>query len=933
MKKTSIRFLLLAQLLVLLGAGRSIAANADLVARLSASESPVTQGSNVTMTATFSNAGPQSASAVLASVHLPGFVVTQSSSSQGSLSNIPDGVACSVAGLQANGTVIVTVNGFFASSTNEVEATSVTNRAEVVAAENDPNPANNIALLPVIVIVPLDFGDAPGAYLSCLPGGARHRSVPNYRLGALIDAEGNCQPNDNLAGVIDEDGVAFFPPPPWLPGAVVTATVTFVRGGNPAVLDLWVDTDTARGSFDPLDHLIVAAAMGVSPQNFNFAVPLAAAAGPTWVRTRMSQAGTPGPGGYAPQGEVEDYPVGIRQQANLVAAMSATPTNVPVGSNVTFSVTVTNAGPDTASNVVISLTLPGFTVIQASASSGSLQPVTNGLQCSLPQMTTDGGGWTALVSGSFDSIAGNLEYQSVSNRIEVSAQEADPVPVNNVALVIVVVAQLRDFGDAPAPPYPTLLPNGARHSPSGLYFGALRDLEANGAPTALADGDNVAGVNDEDGIVFMTPLNVGRMANIQITASLGGRVDAWMDFNADGDWRDAGEQILISVPLPPGVSAIPIAIPARAVVGPTYARFRISAGGGLTPMGFCAGGEVEDYRVNLTLPPPPPPTQMALTSSNGKMVVSWNRPGTLLQQADHPAGPWETLPTAPNPFVVEPESAARFFRVVEGRAFDPHELGQINFGWMAQEASLIVDAVVSNVQYRNSSSNQADQVSWPHTFVTLDILETLKGRTTDTNVTLRCLGGVDEFDPAVVMKAARATLFDVGERSILLVTRNGHYPCPLVSWSDGRFRVIGGLVYTDRGRPLVTRPDGSIGFGSSVELTEIRENLVGTNVVRRIKGQSDAEQPRQPSLPGQPLTVAQFKSFLQQQIVKWNPPQDLQSPVLTPSLSPAFPFSIPKPVAGRPANPPAVPAPTPIGVPNPVEQAALQANGGNPVLP
>ena len=40
-------------------------------------------------------------------------------------------------------------------------------------------------------------------------------------------------------------------------------------------------------------------------------------------------------------------------------------------------------------------------------------------------------------------------------------------------------------------------------------------------------------------------------------------------------------------------------MPAGATLGVTYARFRLSTAGGLTPTGAAADGEVEDFRVTL----------------------------------------------------------------------------------------------------------------------------------------------------------------------------------------------------------------------------------------------------------------------------------------------------------------------------------------------
>jgi hypothetical protein len=162
-----------------------------------------------------------------------------------------------------------------------------------------------------------------------------------------------------------------------------------------------------------------------------------------------------------------------------------------------------------------------------------------------------------------------------------------------------------DWGDAPDPTYPTLAAStGASHTTGGgLTLGAAVDDEADGQPTAAADGDDVNGVDDEDGVVFATPLTQGANATLNITASGVGLIDAWIDFNADGDWGDAGEQIFASQAVGGGLNAIDIPVPAGATVGATFARFRISSAGGLAVTGLAADGEVEDYQVTIVAAP------------------------------------------------------------------------------------------------------------------------------------------------------------------------------------------------------------------------------------------------------------------------------------------------------------------------------------------
>ena len=101
------------------------------------------------------------------------------------------------------------------------------------------------------------------------------------------------------------------------------------------------------------------------------------------------------------------------------------------------------------------------------------------------------------------------------------------------------IAQQFDYGDAPDPSYPTLHANdGARHlvAPSAdgflLTLGSRIDSEVDGQPTFFANGDDAMGpFDDEDGIAFLSPLQAGGIAEIEVWASGPGRLDAWIDFN------------------------------------------------------------------------------------------------------------------------------------------------------------------------------------------------------------------------------------------------------------------------------------------------------------------------------------------------------------------------------------------------------------------
>jgi CSLREA domain-containing protein len=159
-----------------------------------------------------------------------------------------------------------------------------------------------------------------------------------------------------------------------------------------------------------------------------------------------------------------------------------------------------------------------------------------------------------------------------------------------------------DFGDAPDPTYPTLLASdGARHGiEAGFHLGNTIDSEADGQPDLHALGDDLDGNVDDDGVSYVGwPEFPGTSGNITVTvtdtAGTGGYLDAWMDFNRDGDWDDPGEQIVTNLPVVHGDNTFPLTLPANAVPGYAAARFRLSRDGNLSYSGLAYDGEVEDY--------------------------------------------------------------------------------------------------------------------------------------------------------------------------------------------------------------------------------------------------------------------------------------------------------------------------------------------------
>ena len=162
-----------------------------------------------------------------------------------------------------------------------------------------------------------------------------------------------------------------------------------------------------------------------------------------------------------------------------------------------------------------------------------------------------------------------------------------------------------DWGDAPdgmtALGYPTLASsNGANHIIAGPWLGDQTDnpdAEPDGQPNSNAMGDDNDGNDDEDGVVFNTPLVPGQPAQLTVTASGPGLLQGWIDFNANSSWADSNEQIFVNQPLTAGSTALTFNVPTTATPGRTFARFRFSTVPNLPFAGPAPNGEVEDYKV------------------------------------------------------------------------------------------------------------------------------------------------------------------------------------------------------------------------------------------------------------------------------------------------------------------------------------------------
>ena len=156
------------------------------------------------------------------------------------------------------------------------------------------------------------------------------------------------------------------------------------------------------------------------------------------------------------------------------------------------------------------------------------------------------------------------------------------------------------FSDAPATygsPSHTIV--------AGIYLGNTVDSEATPIAPLDGTGDDVIGTDDEDAVtipIFTQGQGTTISVNVTQTSANSGYLQGWIDFNADGDFADAGEQIALNLQYSTGTSgsiSIPTTVPTAATAGRTYARFRWSTMQDLNAMTAAKDGEVEDYALTI----------------------------------------------------------------------------------------------------------------------------------------------------------------------------------------------------------------------------------------------------------------------------------------------------------------------------------------------
>jgi uncharacterized repeat protein (TIGR01451 family) len=377
---------------------RQVAQNAD-VSVVKAGPSTAVRGGNLTYSLTVTNAGPATAQNVIVDDTLPTGLTNPVVSGQGCAVN--NGVVrCQVGTLAVGEQRVITVNVQVPSVAQNCQNSSVTNTATVTSS-NDPATANNTSSVTTQLQCPVTQ-QADLQITKTGPASVVRGNVATYSLAVK-----NNGPSSS---------------PNTIVGDPLPAGTTFNAAQSDSRCTLSNNTIFCNlGTMTSGQTITLAVALNVT-----------ASTGACQTSTLVNQA--------AVQGDLQDTNMQNNQSSATtqvtcaqgtgadVSVVKTGPASVARGSTLTYQLVVSNAGPASASGVVLSDAIPAGTTYQSSDSSCT---VTNGtITCQLGTIASGQTRTIAINLGTAQST-GTCTAGSVTNTGIVTTASTDPNGANN----------------------------------------------------------------------------------------------------------------------------------------------------------------------------------------------------------------------------------------------------------------------------------------------------------------------------------------------------------------------------------------------------------------------------------------------------------------------------------------------------------------------
>ncbi|MEJ3403569.1 hypothetical protein WDJ51_02370 [Rathayibacter sp. YIM 133350] len=368
----------------------TIQRNVDVSVTKSASPTSVAAGQSATFTLRVANAGPASADYTLVDVLPVGMTAT---SIAGAGCSIASGATCTSSlppGGSATITLVATVGAGAAAGT-------VQNSVAVTTPQTDTNPANNSAAAAVTVSRSADLGVSKSPVLAPVAGLPVIYDVVVNNLGPSVA-------HDVVMTDVVPAGAEFDAP--------LSSDVCGVAGANV------VCTIPALGPAAQVRYQVA------------FRLPASLADGAIVTNTASVASSDPDP--VATNNSVtRNDPVGRSVDLRIRKSIDVDP--AVAGAPIGYQLTITNAGPSDASNVVVSdPAIPNVTASSAAVSmgTGTCALPDGSVSCTLPTLAA---GATAVVDVDGTLDASTPEGTPIVNTATVSSTEPELVPADNSA--------------------------------------------------------------------------------------------------------------------------------------------------------------------------------------------------------------------------------------------------------------------------------------------------------------------------------------------------------------------------------------------------------------------------------------------------------------------------------------------------------------------
>jgi uncharacterized repeat protein (TIGR01451 family) len=368
------------------------AGSADLGVRKHDSPDPVVAGTQYSYVLVVGNRGPSVAPAVIVVDPLPPGVTAVSVRSTIGTCSGSTTITCQLGtltqGLGAEIEIVATVPVDLPSPNPMVNTATVTS-----TGTPDPNPLNDSGSQPTTVVARADVQITKSGPASVPPGGAAVYTVTVTNAGP-----------STATGVTLDDPT---------PAGLVPLSVTGACTALPCSL----------GSIPPAGQRVVTVTVAVPP-GYSGPVPI--------VNTATVQATT---NDINPANNTATATTALGAPVSDVSIVKTGPASVRTGQQITYSLTVGNAGPSIATAVVLQDPTPaGLTFLTATA------PCAAGFPCALGNLAP---GASLSISATFQAPPSLGVPQPIVNTATVAAAPADPFPANNTASVATVLRPSR----------------------------------------------------------------------------------------------------------------------------------------------------------------------------------------------------------------------------------------------------------------------------------------------------------------------------------------------------------------------------------------------------------------------------------------------------------------------------------------------------------